>query len=184
VTTLSASQVAGYWRAAGGPADRAVEWVAIAGAESSLDTESLSSTGARGLWQIEYYNAVWAHATADELYDPEVNARAAVYGSGGGTNCAAWDTCYYDINATGRYSFLDYPEQHSAAWQWISSVTAALNTGGYTPPVYGYDPDPVAKTGSMFATTVYDVVNNIPRLINNIQLTTQSTAPIYGPGWR
>lgn len=184
MTTLSASQVAGYWERAGGPANRAVEFVAIAGAESSLDTEALSSTGARGLWQIEYYNASWAHATADELYDPLVNARAAVYGSGGGTNCAAWDTCYYDINTSGRYSFLGYPERDSAAWRWISSVTAALGSGGVLPPVNLFTPDPLGQAGSAFSTAVYDLQYAVVGFVRDIQITTASIAPIYGPGWR
>lgn len=184
MTTLSASQVAAYWRQAGGAADRVVEFVAIAGAESSLDTNALSSTDARGLWQIESYNSGWAQATPDELYDPLVNARAAVYGSGGGTNCAAWDTCYYDINTSGRYSFLAYPERYSAAWSWISSVTTELGTGGYGPPVYLFPPDPVGKAQDAFATAVFDLQYAVPGFVRDIQITTASIAPIYGPGWR
>lgn len=184
MSTLSASHVVALWKQAGGAANRAVEFAAIAGAESSLDTRATSSTGARGLWQIEYYNASWAHATADDLYDPLVNARAAIYGSGDGTNCAAWDTCYYDINTSGRYSFLAYPERGSAAWNWIPTITAGLGTGDYTPPVIDILRDPLGKAQDAFATAVYDLQYAVVGFVRDIRITTASIAPIYGPGWR
>jgi hypothetical protein len=131
VTVLSAAQAAAYWTGAGGPASRAVEWVAIAIGESSLDTAAVSSAGAIGLWQIMPFNAApYGYAVA-QLYDPAVNAAIAVAMSGGGTNCAAWDSCYTDIEADGRLSFLSWPQPGSADYANLA-VAAGLLGGKVT----------------------------------------------------
>lgn len=184
MTILTAADTAGFWERAGGPANRSAEWVAIAMAESSLVTEALSSTGAIGLWQIEGYNSWWAGTDQNGLYDPALNAKAAVYGSGGGTNCAPWDTCYADINASGRYSYLAYPERGSAAWLNISAAAAAIGKGGQVGAAGGTAPDPVDRAGRVFSALVFDVSVTIPQYVRDIQITTASIAPIYGPGWR
>lgn len=184
MTILTPADTAGFWTRAGGPANRSAEWVAIAMAESSLETNALSPTGAEGLWQIEYYNSWWAGAAGDDLYDPAANAQAAVYGSGGGTNCAAWDTCYADISVSGRYSFLAYPERGSAAWLNITAAAAAIGQGGSAGAQGGAAPDPVDQAGRVFSALFFDVQVTIPQYVRDIQITTASIAPIYGPGWR
>ena len=142
---LTARQVAGWWQAEGGPASRDVEWVAIAIGESSLETGVVSSAGAIGLWQIMPEHAAEYGFEVSGLYDPQVNAYIAVRLSGYGTNCAAWDSAYRDINASGRYTFLAFPEQGSADY---NNLPAAANELGKnpnyvktlpTPPVSGQD---------------------------------------------
>ncbi len=126
MTLLTARQVAGYWEGAGGPANRAVEWVAIALGESGLVTDALSPAGARGIWQIMPFNAPpYGYSTSD-LDNPHVNAVIAVAMSGGGTNCAAWDSCYLDIRRSGRYRFLGWPEQGSADYNNLPAAAAEL----------------------------------------------------------
>lgn len=126
MTLLSAVQVADYWIGAGGPRNRAVEWLAIAMGESGLDDRIVSPAGAIGLWQIMPFNAPPYGYTPADLYNPAINARVAVIMSGGGTNCAAWDSCYLDIQRSGRYSFLAWPEQGSPDYINLPLAQAAL----------------------------------------------------------
>lgn len=126
MTVLSAVQVADYWVSAGGPKDRAVEWVAIAIGESDFDDQVVSPAGAIGVWQIMPFNApTYGYSPAD-LYNPAVNARVTVLMSGGGTNCAAWDSAYRDIYASGRYTFLAWPEVGSADYDHLATAAALL----------------------------------------------------------
>ena len=128
MTVLSAADVAGYWLGAGGPKSRIVEWVAIALGESGYDTEARSPVGALGLWQIMPFNAPPYGYTAGQLTDPAVNARITVQMSGGGTNCAAWDSAYRNIGASGRYTFLAWPEEGSADWNNLATAAAQLGS--------------------------------------------------------
>jgi hypothetical protein len=134
---LTPLQVADYWIAAGGPKNRATEWVAIARGESAYDTAAVSSAGAIGLWQIMPFNAAPNGVTVADLYNPLENARVAVRMSGRGGNCAAWDSCYADIYTSGRYTFLAYPEPGSADYNNMQIVATQLGTdklGGAVPP--------------------------------------------------
>lgn len=138
MTVWSALDVADFWIAAGGPKNRATEWVAIAKGESSYDDRAVSSAGAIGLWQIMPFNAAPNGVTVQQLYDPRLNARVAVQMSGHGSNCAAWDSCYADIQASGRYSFLAWPEPGSADYANLTEVSVQLGhdkLGGAAPPV-------------------------------------------------
>ena len=123
---LTAVQVADYWIGAGGPKARAVEWVAIAMGESGLNDQAVSPAGAIGLWQIMPFNAPGYGYSPQQLYDPAINARVAVAMSGGGTNCAAWDSCYLDIYRSGRYTFLAWPEQGSADYNNLPAAAAEI----------------------------------------------------------
>ena len=125
---LTAVQVGDYWVQGGGPWSRAVEWVAIAIGESALDDAAVSSAGAIGLWQIMPFNGPPYGYSPNDLFNPLVNARVAVAMSGGGTNCAAWDSCYADIGASGRYAYLSWPEQGSADFHNLA--VAAAEIGG------------------------------------------------------
>lgn len=135
---FTALQVADTWIAAGGPSSRAVEWVAISLGESSYNTSAVSSAGATGLWQImPEHAAEYGYQVAD-LYTPLVNGKIAVALSGHGTNCAAWDSAYANILASGRYSFLAWPEAGSADYNNLAVVSAQLGRdklGGAVPPV-------------------------------------------------
>lgn len=138
---LSIPQVAGVWLAAGGPRSRMVEWVAIALGESGGETSAVSPAGAIGLWQIMPFNAAPNGVTVAELYSPQANADVAVRMSGHGVNCAAWDSAYRDIYATGRYRFLASPEVGSADYAHMFTVARVLHQ---TPPV---TPPPSAGEG-------------------------------------
>lgn len=133
----TALQVADTWIAAGGPESRAVEWVAISLGESSYETGVVSSAGAIGLWQIMPEHAAEYGYVVSDLYDPMVNARIAVALSGHGTNCAAWDSCYENINASGRFTYLGWPQPGSADYNNLAVVAVQLGKdklGGQVPP--------------------------------------------------
>lgn len=137
---LTARQVANWWLAEGGPSARTVEWVAIAMGESSFDDTVVSSAGAIGLWQIMPFHAAEYGFQVGGLYDPQVNAYIAVRLSGYGVNCAAWDSAYRDISASGRYGFLGYPETGSADYNNIPTVANLL--GQHPGPAPGPAPTP------------------------------------------
>lgn len=130
MTILTPHQAAGWWENVGGPANRVVAWVAVALSESGLDTQAISPTGARGLYQVEPYS--WpARAGPFEFWNqPGPNSLAAVVLSGGGVNFAPWDTAYANIYRSGRYSFLGWPERGSAAWNNMPYVAARVGAGG------------------------------------------------------
>ena len=144
MAVLSVRQVYDLWVYVGGPTTRGVEFVAIAIAESSLDTGATSVTDARGLWQEEpFWAGVYGYTPAD-LYNPQVNALIATKISGGGQNCAAWDTAYADINASGRYSFLGFPEHGSAASNNLPYVQNLLR-GVPAPTQQQINPPPIGQ---------------------------------------
>lgn len=134
---LTAHQVAALWVEAGGAPKRATEWTAIALGESSYNTDVVSSAGAIGLWQIMPFNAAPNGYSVADMYNAYDNARVAVKMSGGGMNCAPWDSCYADIQKSGRYSFLGWPEPGSADYNNLAVVSSELGTdkiGGAMPP--------------------------------------------------
>lgn len=134
---LTARQVADLWIQAGGAPRRATEWTAIALGESSYNTDAVSSAGAIGLWQIMPFNAAPNGYTVAQLYNAYDNARVAVKMSGGGMNCAPWDSCYADIQVSGRLTFLGWPQPGSADYSNLAVVSGELGTdklGGAMPP--------------------------------------------------
>ncbi len=164
MTELSARQVATIWETEGGPASRAVEWVAIAIGESSLDDAAVSPAGAIGLWQIMPFHAGEYGFTVSDLYDAHVNAYIAVHLSGFGVNCAAWDSAYRDINASGRYSYLAWPEVGSADYNNLP--IAAADIGGNVTPLAG-QPQPISpgqNLGPAIAEISQIVGQNIPQI--------------------
>lgn len=128
---------------AGMPRPRCVEFVAIAECESSLNTDAVSPAGALGLWQIMPFNFAPLGLSVGDWRNPDINARAATLLSGHGSNCAAWDTCYRDIQATGRYTFLNWPEAGSCAYNNLLHVAVVTGTSGLhfagAPPMPGVD---------------------------------------------
>lgn len=181
---LTALQVADVWIAAGGPENRAVEWTAIALGESSYNTTALSPADCYGLWQILYSHAAEYGYSVDDLYNPLVNAKIAVKLSGGGTNCAAWDSCYANIYKSGRYTYLPWPEQGSADYNNLQVVSVALGRdklGGQLPPQGStMAPAEAAATAQMqrLATSVY------PALIKQAAGTQMLLNRTYNKGWR
>lgn len=184
MTELSAVQVAGYWIGAGGPRSRAVEWVAIALGESGYDTAALSPAGAVGLWQIMPFNApTYGYGTAD-LYDPGVNARIAVAMSGGGVNCAAWDSAYTDIQASGRYTFLAYPETGSADYANIAIAAAQLAGHGLTGVTSAPSPDTVTNLGAAAHAWQQLGEHQIPAVTAASVASTRAITSLGKKGWR
>lgn len=138
MTQLTVHQVAQIYHDAGGIDNRTVAWVSVALAESSLRTDAVSPTGAVGLYQVEPYSWPITIGPFSDATDPVQNTRAMIFLSEGTDNFAPWDTAYADIYASGRYTFLSWPEKGSAAWSNMGYVAAAL--GGIphissTPPV-------------------------------------------------
>lgn len=168
MTQLSAVEVADYWIAAGGPKSRAVEWVAISLGESSYETAVVSSAGAIGLWQIMPFNAAPNGVTVAQLYEPEANAHVAVQMSGHGANCAAWDSCYADIEASGRLSFLGWPQVGSADYNNLGPVSVALGhdkIGGAVPPPGAFQTTAVDKATSQVSLVIARMFPALDKLL-------------------
>lgn len=184
MTVLTAVQVAEYWIGAGGPKSRAVEWVAIAIGESSLDDEAVSQAGAIGTWQIMPFNAAIGGGTVADLYDPGYNAKVAVIMSGGGVNCAAWDSCYANIQASGRYAYLGWPEVGSADYNNLSAASAELAGQGLTgTPVTA---PPTVDDSLTAVVSQYQALGatQLPALGVRLTGTAQALSGMYRKGWR
>lgn len=184
MTVLTPLEVAEYWIGAGGPKSRAVEWLAIAMGESGLDDTIVSPAGAIGVWQIMPFNASIGGGTVGDLDNPAYNARVAVIMSGGGVNCAAWDSAYLDIQRSGRYSYLAWPEVGSPDYINLAYAQADLAGHGLsgitdpgTPGMPGSIDGVVAKMNA-----ITDVA--LPKLTAQ----TSALAPVIGlsfmRGWR
>jgi hypothetical protein len=184
VTVHTATDVAAIWTRAAGSSERAVEWVAISMGESSLDDSVVSSAGAIGLWQIMPFNAHWGGGSVSDLYDPDYNARVAVLMSGNGANCAAWDSCYLDINRSGRYSYLGWPERGSADWNNLVAAGALIGSNALAnalpEPSLGISVD-VARIAAGVQQLITSAFPQLRRdtLTENVVLTR-----MYQPGWR
>ena len=142
MTVLSSAECYGILLLAGMPKGaRCTEFVAIAECESSLNTDAISPVGALGLWQIMPFNFGPLGLAVSDWRNPDTNARAAVLLSGHGANCAAWDTCYFNIQSSGRYSFLNWPEHGSCASNNLGRVSVVVGThnqgGAMAPPEPG-----------------------------------------------
>lgn len=181
---LSALEVASLWVSSGGPANRAVEWVAIAMGESSLDYLAISSAGAIGLYQIMPFNAAPYGFTVAELYDPHVNSRVAVLMSGGGTNCAAWDSAYRDINASGRYRFLSWPEQGSADWNNLPAAQAELSGHGLSGITDPAAPSVQDTITAAVAQIQQSSARQLPQLASQTMALTGAIGAVGQRGWR
>ncbi len=129
MTVLSASSMAAHWTGNGGPRNRTVAWLSVALAESGWDTEAISPADALGLYQILRSNFAGLGLPASGWDVPDINSRAAVLLSGGGMNFAPWDTAYANINASGRFSFLGWPQPGSAAANNMPHVASLLGGG-------------------------------------------------------
>jgi len=184
VTVHTARDVATIWGLGGGPSARAVEWTAIAMGESSLDDQAVSPAGAIGLWQIMPFNAHIGGGTVADLYIPEYNALVAVRMSGGGTNCAAWDSCYLDINRSGRYSYLSYPERGSADWNNIPVAAGLIGVAAVVQalpePSLGISTD-IARVAAGAQQVIASV---LPQIRRDILVNTTAIGAMYQPGWR
>src|SRR5713101_2107804 len=94
MATIDTPTAIGYARAAGFSGDALVDIVAIAWAESSLNTDpppnSLGPNGPRGILQI--YLAVHPDVTLAQALNPAFSFRYAYKLSGGGASFCAWQS--------------------------------------------------------------------------------------------
>lgn len=122
--------------------------------------------------------------TVADLYNPLDNAKIAVAMSGHGVNCAAWDSAYRNINASGRYSFLAWPEQGSADFANLAVVSAQLGhdkLGGAMPPVGNPITPQIAKQLAALNLLSSKVYPGIDRLMIAQRMKINRTLT---PGWR
>jgi len=108
---------------AGFTPDQAVTFTAIALAESRGDpsANAAGSEDSRGLWQINVSPGVHVNRWGN-LYDPQVNARAAYEVSGGGTNIRPWSVTHAKHAGTAQDYRTYLPQAEAAA--------AAAGSGG------------------------------------------------------
>jgi Transglycosylase SLT domain len=81
MSNLSFAQLEQLWTSAGGSSGFAPLMAGVAEVESGGNPQALNPSGATGLWQIEWplYRGIVPGATSQQaLYDPQVNAAAAV----------------------------------------------------------------------------------------------------------
>lgn len=184
MTVHSARDVAAVWEQQAGSSERSVEWVAIAMGESGLNDQAVSPAGAIGWFQIMPFNAHWGGGTVSDLYDPVYNTRVAVLMSGNGANCAAWDSCYLDINRSGRYSYLGYPERGSADWNNLPVAAALIGSGALASalpePSLGISVD-LARVA---AGTQQIITSALPALRGRVLAEHAVVGVMYQPGWR
>lgn len=168
----------------GMPRNRATEFVAIGICESSLNTDAISPAGALGVWQIMPFNFAPLGLPLSGWADPNVNALAAVLLSGHGANCAAWDTAYANIGASGRYSFLNWPEGGSCAANNLGTASVASGTdktGGAIPPS-----QPSVSSGLDAALAVYAslAAHDLPQAHRRSDQYGVVLGRMFGKGWR
>ena len=180
----SAHDFAAAWTGADGPWSRAAEWVAIAMGESGLDDAAVSPDGAIGGWQIMPSNAHIGGGTVGDLYDLNYNAKVAVIMSSGGSNCAAWDSCYLDIYRSGRYSYLAYPEKGSVDWNNLAVAAVAIGVASVAQSI----PEPSLGIGGDIGNLVGGAQNTIgvvlPQLHSNVLIEQRTVNSLAQPGWR
>lgn len=183
MTVHSALDVAHIWVQAGGPQSRTVEWVAIAMGESSLDDQVVSPAGAIGLYQIMPFNAQYGGGSVSDLYDPVYNTRVAVIMSSDGANCAAWDSAYADINRSGRYALLNWPERGSADFNNIPIAAGLIGSGSLGSAL----PEPslgISVDMARAAAGVQQLITSVlPQLRSDTLAEHAAIGKMYQPGW-
>lgn len=179
MTQLTANEVYDWYKSEGGPDNRSVAWISVSLAESSWTTDALSPTGAVGLYQVEPYSWPSQLGSFDMATDPGYNTLAMLDLSGGGANFAPWDTAYANIYASGRYSFLNWPEQGSAAWNnmgYVAGILSGIPYHSTTPPVQpGLDgslPDAIAWYQQVS-------VSAAPAILNRLHAAMAVTGRLY-----
>lgn len=184
MTILTAGEVAGYAERNGCARDRLVEWTAIGWTESGWDTTIVSPAGAIGTWQIMPFNAGIGGGSVADLYDPDYNAKVAMIMSGGGQNCAAWDSCYANIYVSGRASYLNWPEDGSAAFEEMGRLGGVVPLGrgpNITPPAFpGVSGTLQADAAVIQAATAAAYPAGLVRIAR----ISQQLAAVGRPGWR
>ena len=171
--TLTPTQVYAYARAAGFPPDTARKMVAIAQRESSLNPNVIGTLNAAketsyGLWQINLKDAgikaLMARngITADNIRDPQINARAAyLLWAGSDSNL---NTAWYIDRYGNQYGYAEKYQANLAALPQLELLEMAYSGGGALPPnptkppgesnPAAAEPDPRLITEQRMGTTI------------------------------
>lgn len=176
---LTAGEVYNWYKSEGGPDNRDVAWLSVSLAESSWEVDAVSPTGAVGLYQVEPYSWPARLGSFDMATDPGYNTLAMLDLSGGGMNFAPWDTAYANIYASGRYSYLNWPETGSAAERNFGYVAAQLTGLPYTNPQPPSQPGIDDTLPGAIAWTDQTAGAYVPALRRRLALTAAVTGRMY-----
>lgn len=116
---ITLQQAIQYAQAAGFKGQALIDILAIAMAESNLQTDVVNSIGATGILQI--YLAVHPDVTPAQAKDPAFSFRYAYKLSGGGTNFCPWQS--YDCKVCGNCGPNGWDNRYK---QYLPTVTAAV----------------------------------------------------------
>jgi murein DD-endopeptidase MepM/ murein hydrolase activator NlpD len=137
---LTTVQIFQVLREAGFSPDQAVNFTAIAMAESGGDPHARLNTSredSRGLWQINLHaHDNYAHAN---LYDPLTNARAAYEISGHGRNLYPWSTTHHNHGEASYEKFLPKAREAAAAAGSAPFVPTSTGADSMDPSTHGID---------------------------------------------
>lgn len=173
-------QVIDVLRQAGFSGVHLVEALAVAMAESSLDSFAHATKGedSRGLFQINVAPGAHPQLAVDNLYDPLTNAEQAYAISNGGTNWSAWTTwtggkaqslmgqaAAYITNAVGA----------SPAASAVNSAVSTITSPAPKQPSLSFPDIPgalssIASSASGAASSVGQAVSDAQTLIGFLQL--------------
>lgn len=116
---ITLQQAIQYAQAAGFKGQSLITILAIAMAESNLQTDVVNSIGATGILQI--YLAVHPDVTPEQAKDPAFSFRYAYKLSGGGKNFCPWQS--YDCKVCGNCGTNGWDNRYK---QYVPVVTAAV----------------------------------------------------------
>jgi hypothetical protein len=109
--------------------------VEICLAESGGNTDAISPTGARGLWQIILFASRASYINDSNWRDPVVNARAMIILSGNLQNWAPWTPAWRDPAHANYSGYLHTPQSGSAAEGHQEVARQAVTQYFLHPPV-------------------------------------------------
>lgn len=133
MTQYDAAQVAQLWIANGGDPAAEVAAVAIATAESALNSAAVGG-GGYGLWQAQAaYHFGDGVIGWNNWTDPNVQAREAIKVSVNGRNWAAWCTAWDDPDRDCGHGTLASPQAASPAGQLMAATASAINSQTLAP---------------------------------------------------
>jgi murein DD-endopeptidase MepM/ murein hydrolase activator NlpD len=174
MATLSIQQTISYAKAAGFTGTALVNIVAIAMAESNLNTTVVNSIGATGILQILL--SVHPNVTSAQAMDPAFSFKYAYQLSSGGTNLCAWQSYSSAVCGVGwdnRWS------------QYVPQVQAAISGGGggaTTLPASGQWFDFAINQENDYATTYKGAGTDTPHYAVDIEAPQDTPFYFLQPG--